>query len=164
MTLLIAPPTYAIVAGRGRGEGPTMVTDAPLYVADEVVRRKLTGTIATPMDWADFLVWKTDGALKPLVHSHVHLTEIETWRDYESIYRGDEGWLETLRSHQMQYLLISRTRYPNLLKAVLVEDRSGKGGVRIIYQDQRCLLAEVLPARPISETPAEESPQPDTTN
>jgi hypothetical protein len=86
---LIAPPTYSIVAGQGRGEGPILVTDTPLYVADELVRRDLSGTIAAPMDWADFLVWKTAGQMKPLVYSHVHLAPEETWRDYERLFRGE---------------------------------------------------------------------------
>jgi hypothetical protein len=145
MTILIAPPTFSMVSGRARGEGPILVTDTPLYVADEVVRRGLVGNIAAPMDWADFLIWKTDGQLKPLVYSHVHLVEPSTWRAYESVFRGDESWLQTLRNQQMQYVLVSRKQYPALTKHVLVEDRSGKGGVRVLYQDQRCILAEVLP-------------------
>jgi hypothetical protein len=35
---------------------------------------------------------------------------------------------------------------PTLAKLVRQEDRRGNGQVRIIYQDQKCLLAEVLPA------------------
>jgi hypothetical protein len=123
-------------------------TETPLYVADEAVRRNLSGSIATPMDWADYLIWKTDGRLKPLVHSHVHLTEEQTWKDYEALYRGEEHWLEKLHQHKLQYVLVSRQRYPQLAKLVLLEDRTGPGRVRIIYQDQRCLLAEVLPPKP----------------
>lgn len=145
MVAIIAPPTFSVVTGHGRGEGPIMVTDTPIYAADELVRRNLTGTIATPMDWADFLVWKTNGQIKPLVHSHVHLTEIDTWRDYESIYRGDKEWLDVLRRQKMQYVLATRSRYPQLARAVLVANRDN-AGVRILYQDQRCVLAEVLPA------------------
>jgi hypothetical protein len=39
---------------------------------------------------------------------------------------------------------VARQRYRQLAGAVLAADRTG-GGVRVIYQDQRCLLAEVLP-------------------
>jgi hypothetical protein len=145
MLAIVSPPSFSIVSGHGRGEGPIMVTDTPLYVADELVRRNLSGTIAAPMDWADFLVWKTDGRIKPLVHSHVHLTEINTWRDYELIYRGDGEWLSTLRRQNMQYVLVARSRYPQLARAILMANRNN-AGVRIIYQDQRCVLAEVLPA------------------
>jgi len=148
MTILIAPPTFSVVSGRARGEGPILVTDTPLYVADEVVRRGLVGNIAAPMDWADFLVWKTDGQLKPLVYSHVHVIEPNAWRAYETVFRGEESWLPTLRSQHMQYVLVSRKQYPALAKHVLIEDRTGKGGVRILYQDQRCILAEVLPQQP----------------
>jgi len=143
MIAIIAPPTFGIVSGHGRGEGPIMVTDTPLYAADELVRRNLAGTIAAPMDWADFLVWKTEGRIKPLVHSHVHLTEISTWRDYEAIFRGDKEWLDVLLRQNMQHVLVARSRYPQLARAVLMANRD-EAGVRIIYQDQRCILAEVL--------------------
>jgi hypothetical protein len=144
MIALVSPPTFSIVSGRARGAGQIYVTDTPLYVADEIVRRNLTGHIATPMDWADFLVWNTDGRLRPLVYSHVHLTTPETWDDYQTIFRGTDSWLEKLHSHSMRYVLVSRRNYPALAKHILVEDRSGTGKLRIIYQDQRCLLAEIL--------------------
>jgi hypothetical protein len=144
MLAIVAPPTFSIVSAHGRGEGPIMVTDTPLYVADELVRRNLSGSIAAPMDWADFLVWKTNGQIKPLVHSHVHLTEIETWRDYEAIFRGDKEWLDVLRRQKMQHVLVARQRYPQLAREVLLANRD-EAGVRIIYQDQRCIMAEVLP-------------------
>ena len=143
MAILVAPPTFSIVAGRARGEGLILVTDTPVYVADEVLRRGLAGTIAAPPDWADFLVWKTNSALQPLVHGHVHLADAEAWRDYETIFRGDDAWLPTLRKHQMQYVVVPRRRYPALAKQVLTADRNGQGEVRIIYQDQRCIMAEV---------------------
>jgi hypothetical protein len=143
MALIIAPPTFSIIAGYGRGEGPITVTDTPIYVAEEAVRRGLAGNIAAPMDFGDYLVWKTGGQLKPLVHSHVHLSEAGTWRDYEAIFRGDDDWLHTLQLYHMRYVLVQKQRHPNLLKAVLLADRAGKS-VRVIYQDQRCLLAEVL--------------------
>jgi hypothetical protein len=143
MTALVAPPTFSLVSGRARGEGVIMVADAPVYVADECVRRSLVGNIAAPPDWADYLIWKTDGQLRPLVHGHIHLADAATWRDFETIFRGDEGWLETLKVHQMQYVLVPRRRYSKLAKLVLTADRSGRGDLRIIYQDQRCLMAEV---------------------
>jgi hypothetical protein len=146
MTALVAPPSFAMVTGQARGEGPIMVNETPIYLADEVARRGLSGNIAAPMDWADFLIWKTDGRLKPLVYSHVHLTEANTWRDYESIVRGEDTWLNILRSHQMNYLVVSRARYPDLAKRVASVSRGEKPPLRIIYQDQRCILAELEPS------------------
>jgi hypothetical protein len=144
MTLLLAPPSFALISGQPRGAGASMVSVAPLYLADEVARRGLAGNIAAPMDWADYLIWKTDGRVKPLVYSHVHLTTAATWQDYGAIYRGDAQWLDLLHAHQMRYLAVSRQRSPELAKAVLVEHRSAAPRVRIIYQDQKCLLAELL--------------------
>lgn len=147
MTALVSPPSYSFITGNSRGDAQILGSETPLYVADEVGRRGLEGKIAAPMDWADYLVWKTGGRVQPLVHTHVHLTEEATWLDYQAIFGGDEMWLHILRQHEMQYVLVSRGRYPKLAKRVLTEDRSGQGTVRIVYQDQRCLLAEVLPVR-----------------
>jgi hypothetical protein len=146
MTALLAPPSFALVSGQGRGDGPSMVSETPLYLADEVARRGLTGNIAVPMDWADYLVWKTDGRLKPLVYSHVHLADPAAWEDHKRLFTGDPKWLALLDAHQMKYVAASRQRSPELAKAVLLDSRGDNPRVRILYQDQRCLLAEVLPA------------------
>lgn len=143
MTLLIAPPSFAVVTGQSRGEGKILAGDTPLYLADELARRGLAGKVAAPMDWADYLVWKTDGRLRPLVYSHVHLTDPQTWHDYEAIFRGDQAWLDLLHARQIRYLAVSRQRTPQLAKLVTLENRSPQPRLRIIYQDQRCLLAEL---------------------
>jgi hypothetical protein len=144
-----APPTYSLVSGKSRGIAAISVKEAPIHVADEVVRRKLIGNVAAPMDWADYLSWQTHGQLKPLVYSHVHLTDSETWNDYVGIFTGGSDWLTILRRRNMQYLVVHRQQTPELTKRVVLDDRSAEPGVRILYQDQRSILAEVLP--PIAE-------------
>ena len=138
-------------------ESPISVNEAPIHVTDEIVRRSLTGNVAAPMDWADYLSWQTHGQLKPLVYSHVHLTDRETWNDYVGIFTGGNDWLATLRRRNMRYLVIHRQQTPELTKRVLLDDRSPQPGVRILYQDQRSVLAEVLPpiagASQLSESP-----------
>jgi hypothetical protein len=141
---VVSPPTFSVVAGRGRGEGLIVSRDTPLYVAEEAVRRNLSGTIAAPLDWADFLVWKTDGRLRPLVYSHVHLAEPRAWDAYRQIYLHQDAWLDALRANDIQYVLVSRRRTPELAKKLLISDRSGQADVRIVYQDLRCVLAEVV--------------------
>jgi hypothetical protein len=47
----------------------------------------------------------------------------------------------------MQYLLVSRERYPRLARNVLLAARSADPSLRIVYQDQRCILVEVVPAK-----------------
>jgi hypothetical protein len=144
LVIVVSPPTFSLLAGRSRGEGLVLSRETPIYVAEEAVRRNLGGTIAAPLDWADYLVWKTDGKLRPLVYSHVHLAEPEAWQAYQTIFRGDEAWLEALRANDIHYVLVSRSRSPQLAKQVLYNDRSGKGDVRIVYQDLRCILAEIV--------------------
>jgi hypothetical protein len=155
MIVILAPPTYSLVAGRARGPAENLVTDTPIYIADEVTRRNLEGTFAAPMDWADYLIWQTNGELKPLVYSHVHLTNKETWEEYMKIFVGDKTWLERLQRTNTRFLVVSKTRNPELMKQVILADRSNKGQVWIFYQDQKSLIAEIrLPEKKDAATPA----------
>jgi hypothetical protein len=161
MVLVLAPPTYSLIAGRARGPAENLVTDTPIYVADEVTRRGLDGKFAAPMDWADYLIWETKGELKPLVYSHVHLTNKETWEDYMKIFTGDPTWLARLQKSGTQFLVVSKPRNPELLKQVILADRSGKGQVWVFYQDQKSLIAEIrLPEKKDSQegVPAADAP------
>lgn len=144
MTALLAPPSFALISGQPRGDGPIMVRETPLYLADELARRNVTGNIAAPMDWADYLVWKSNGRLKPLFYSHVHLADPQARLDHDLIFQGDPAWLDKLRKHQMQLVAVSRQRNPELMKAVLLDARGERPHVRLIYQDQRCVVAELL--------------------
>jgi hypothetical protein len=154
MTLVIAPPTYSMVSGRVRGEGPIVVTDTPLYVTAEIVRRDLTGNFAAPLDWSDYVIWKTAARMKPLVYGHVHLADRAVWNDYLRIFAGDESWLKNCRDRQIRYLLVNKSANRELMKRVLIEDRGASGNVRILYQDQKSMLAEVLDASPPAKATA----------
>ena len=160
--LVVAPPTYSLLAGQARGEGQVLVRMTPIYLADEMVRRGLSGTLAAPLDWADYLVWKSEGRLRPMVHSHVHLTDEATWRDYQTVFRAQAPWLTILRQRGIRYLAVSRSRYPQLARAVLLADREGRHGLRVVYQDQEAILAELTPAArdsaPPSQPPGELAP------
>jgi hypothetical protein len=143
MTLLIAPPTFSMVSGKARGTGPILVTDTPLYLADEATRRNLAGNFAAPMDWSDYLVWKTEGKLRPLVYSHVHLADSAAWDDYVTIFRGNEAWLDLCRRRELRYLIVNKQVHRELMTRVLLADRSGSKNVRVLYQDRKSLLAEI---------------------
>lgn len=160
--IVVAPPTYSLLAGQARGEGQVLVRMTPIYLADEMVRRGLSGTLLAPLDWADYLVWKSEGKLRPMVYSHVHLTDEATWRDYESVVRAEEGFSMILRQRGIRWLAVARTRYPQLARAVLLADREGRHGVRVVYQDQEAILAELVPlaatSSPPSEPPSETQP------
>lgn len=154
MVLIVAPPSYSVVAGRSRGPAENLVTDTPIYIADEVARRNLIGTFASPMDWADYLIWDTNAQMKPLVYSHVHLTNKETWDEYVKIFSGDPTWLARLQQSNTRFLIVSKARNPELLKQVILADRDGKGRVWVFYQDQKSLIAEIrLPEK--KETPTD---------
>ena len=149
---IIAPPSFSLVTGRARGEVPVMVRETPVHLADQARRLDLEGNFASPMDWADYLVWTSEGRLKPLIYGHVHLLPPETFEDYRKVFRGDEVWLHILRNHQVRYLLVSRERNKALASRVVAESRSELGHVRIIYQDRQGMIVDVAPRLVITPT------------
>jgi hypothetical protein len=148
MAAIFAPPTFSLIAGSSRGEVPITVSETPVYIADEVERRQLVGNFAAPMDWSDYLIWKSNARLKPMIYGHIHLARLETFQDYQKVFSGDELWLQMLSNQKVRYLFVSKDRNQELAKRVLVEERSGLGRATILYQDQRCILAEIAPAKP----------------
>ncbi|MEX2025802.1 MAG: hypothetical protein WEH44_00855, partial [Pirellulaceae bacterium] len=144
-TAILAPPTYSLVTGNARGDVPVASQGTPVHLTDQIERLNLSGNVAAPMDWADYLIYTSQGRLKPLIYGHIHLSRVETFEDYRRIFRGEEGWLRTLQNHDVRYLLVSRERFQQLARLVSAESRGKAGRVRIVYQDQRAILAELMP-------------------
>ena len=144
---IIAPPTYSLVTGTARGDVPITSRDTPVHLADQIERLNLSGNMAAPMDWADYLIYTSRGRIKPMIYGHIHLSRAGTFEDYRRIFRGEEQWLETLREHDMRYVLVSRERFQQLARLVSAEARSKSGKLRIVYQDQKAILAELLPGK-----------------
>jgi hypothetical protein len=145
MAAIIAPPSYSLITGTARGEVPITATETPVYIAGEAVRRNLSGNFAAPMDWSDYLLWKTNARLKPMIYGHIHLAKLETFQDYQKVFSGDELWLQILNHQKVRYLFVSKERNKELTGRVLLEERSGSSRAAILYQDQRSLLLEIAP-------------------
>jgi len=154
MAAIFAPPSFSLITGNSRGEVPITVTETPVYITDEALRRNLAGNFAAPMDWADYLVWKTDARLKPMIYGHIHLAKLETFQDYQKVFTGDEFWLQLLNNQKVRYLFVSKDRNKELTSRVLLEERTGAGRISILFQDQRSILAEIAPARAKATAPA----------
>jgi len=142
-TIILAPPTFSIVSGQGRGEVPVTVSETPVHVADELARRSAEGKFFAPMDWADYFMWRTDARTQPLMYSHIHLASPQVWDDYAKIYAADGKSLELLRTHGIRYVIASRERTPQLQKLLLKADHAGDQGVRVIHKDQKAIIAEL---------------------
>jgi hypothetical protein len=159
MAILFAPPTHSLLHNRQRGISSTSGADTPIYVTDEMVRRNLHGTFFAPMDWADYMIWQTHGALKPLAYSHIHLSDKETWEAYRDIYIGDEVWLRAAREQQIQFVVAARDRNKELIKKMAAAE--GSGNARVVYQDTKCVVAEVLPEKKKAPAKVEETTKPE---
>ena len=143
MTLLVSPPSHGLISGRHRGEGAITSRATPLYVADEIQRRGLTGPLFAPMDWADYLIWHSAEQVQPLVYSHVHLVRPDVWQDYIRLAGGGSQWLRIVERHHLKYLVLSQERNGQLWRTVRNHPRT-----RLLYQDQQSALLEILPKRP----------------
>jgi hypothetical protein len=87
------------------------------------------------MDWADYLLWRTDAAFEPLVHAHVHLISSQVWADFAAIDRGLPESLQLAARCHLDHLVLSRRRNPDLVRLV-AETRQ----YRVLYQDRQSLL------------------------
>lgn len=114
LTLWWTPPTHALLCGRPRPDEAILSHGTPVGLAETAARLGLRGRFFAPLDWADYLVWRTDGALEPLVHSHVHLTGPRLWRDFLTLRDGREGWRETARVNHLRYMIVPTMGYSGL--------------------------------------------------
>jgi hypothetical protein len=142
LTAIWSRPSLALLTGRHRPDRAIFSPDTPYAVAEELVKRHTAGRIVAPMDWADYLIWRTGGAVEPMVYSHVHLCSAAMWNDFTRIQSGEYDWFDLTLRYQMRYVLINRAQQPALLAAVGREIRC-----RVCYEDQQAVLAEVSAAR-----------------
>jgi hypothetical protein len=129
-----------LLTGRHRPDASVFSPDTPYLVAEELVSWGITGRIVAPMDWADYLIWRTGGAVEPMVYSHVHLIGPDLWDDFRHIESGKAGWLELADRYGLRYAVLSRARQSGLQRALAEEPRC-----RLRYEDQQALLVEILP-------------------
>jgi hypothetical protein len=139
LALWWSPSTFGLMTGHQRGAESILSSGTPLKMAGEIRERGLAGRIFTPMDWADYIIFQTDQAVRPLVYTHVHLTHPSVWRDYKRIYTAGEDWLEVVDKHEIDYLLLDRRRNGKLAAAAAASPRC-----RVLYEDRQGLLLEVL--------------------
>jgi hypothetical protein len=147
MTFLIAPCTHAFITGQERGIANTTVSGTPLYAGEEARRAKWNGKMFAPMDWSDYFIWTSYGRLKPLVYTHVHLITPELWDDYQAIASAQPEWLMLAQKYDLRYIVADRDpKRKSLLARTLAEASfAAKPTTRIVYQDQKCIVVELLP-------------------
>ena len=143
-TVIVAPPSYALLTGECRRDAELHAPVTPVHLADQARRLNLAGTTAAPLEWADYLIYQSEGKLRPLIHGQVQFLRPEMRDDYRRIFEGDERWLEVLRSHSVRYLFLSKERHQALAAKVAAAFRVGS--LRIVYQDQREMILELMPA------------------
>jgi hypothetical protein len=122
-TVWWAPPTYAFITQRCRAADAILSHDTPKAPADWLVEQEISGRVFAPMDWADYLIWRTGGAVQPLVFSHVHLTSPELWQNFLVIRNASDGWPAVVKRYRLDYFVLSRQRNQKLAKAVSIHPR-----------------------------------------
>jgi hypothetical protein len=141
VTILWSPPARAFVVGRPRAESTIASAATPIYLADDLVDSKSSGRFFSRMDWGDYLLWRTHGALQPMVYSHVHNVPPVVWSDYEELAAGSPAWLKIVDHYRIKYLVLCPQRQPVLCQMALESPRC-----RLLYRDEQGMVFEVLPA------------------
>ena len=104
------PASRALISGQSLRIGQWTTRDTPLYVAEQIRQRGLTGRIMSPLDWGGYLIWHTQGAIQPMVYSQVHLQQPKLRDDFLCISRGDSNWVQVVDQYDLDYLILSRER------------------------------------------------------
>ncbi|MBX9789463.1 MAG: hypothetical protein K2Y37_11155 [Pirellulales bacterium] len=141
VTILWSPPARALVDGRPRPEAVIASPATPIYLADDLVESKSAGRFFSRMDWGDYILWRTHGALQPMVYAHVHNVPPVVWSDYEELAAGSPAWLRIVDHYRLKYLVLCPQRQPVLCQMALESPRC-----RLVYRDEQGLVFEVLAA------------------
>jgi hypothetical protein len=138
LTLWWSPATFGLITGRSRPAASVLSLGTPKGVAEHVEKLGLSGRFFAPLDWADYLMWRADGRLEPLVYSHVHLVGPDVWQDFLRIGSGSEAWLAVADRYGLAYLVIDRRRNRRLAGRAVGHPRC-----RVLYEDRQALLVEI---------------------
>lgn len=141
VAIVWSPPAHSLLTGHLRGLGIAASPDTPLPVAEALEEHIVTGPLFAPMDWADYLLWRNGGHVRPLVFTHVHFFPQPIWNDFLELSRGGAAWLEVIDYYGLKYLVLDRERNRNLHMLAILNPRC-----RVVHQDQQAVLVEVLPA------------------
>lgn len=138
LTIWWSPPTHALCTRHPRAAPRVLSTDTPEDLAEWMCRHQIHGRITAPMDWADYLIWRTRGAVEPLVHSHVHVVSPAVWQDFLAVDRGRDDWLAIAERHGLRYLVVSRSRNRQLLGRL-----AGNARCRLVHEDRQALVFQL---------------------
>ena len=138
LTLWWSPSTFGLITGHQRAVESVLSPGTPHAMAVRLREAGISGRIFAPMDWADYLIYYTDEAVRPLIFSHVHLTHPDVMRDYLRIYTATETWLQIVDKHEIDYLVLDRRRNAKLARLAMASPRC-----RILYEDRQGLLLEI---------------------
>lgn len=142
LTLFLSPPSFALMTGRSRGGAKSLSPGTPYAVGEAIATRDVTGPMFCPMDWADYLVWRTQDGVQPLVSTHVHAVSDQVWADSRQIEAGSPRWLTLADQYGIRHLIMDRTRQPRLLHQV-----SGQPRCRVAYEDSQAIWVEIRPPK-----------------
>jgi len=172
MALALVALTWSPASGRWlqrRSASDATLADGqvPIYLADFLVNKRLAGATFAPVDWSDYLAWQSSRQdssreiapgrvtpqgvtlFTPFSQSSVYTHHISR-NDYNALSSGNLRWLDIADHHGLRYLVLSRAKNRVLSLEVQKNKRC-----RILYQDQKTLLVELL--RPYLATMASNS-------
>jgi len=155
MAILLSPPAEALLTGQPLGEGRISRRDTPMFVADELERRRAAGAVFAPRGWSDYLIWHSEGTLCPLVYNRV-IPTTPTWEDYEQLAAGNTGWEAIAEHYGLKYFVLSRAANPELIRRAIASPV-----MEVLYQDRLGVILKRLddqPGEPTNEETTGESP------
>ncbi|MCS7303867.1 MAG: hypothetical protein NZ602_02000 [Thermoguttaceae bacterium] len=131
-----SPPVHSLLTGQPRPPESILSKDTPEPLAQFLLDRQIQGRMYAPMQWADYLVWRTEGAVVPLVHCHVHLIPAPVWEDFLAFEQTRPIWPQLADKYRLDYLIVHRRENPLLASALQRHPRS-----ELLWEDSQAMLA-----------------------
>jgi len=115
-TFFFTPLCWEFVTGKNQDPHRSLSSETPIDAVEFLVQTGGEGIVFNRFEWGDYLLWKSEGKIKPFAFSHAHLIPKDVWRDYLQILGGSEKSLVLLDRYHIDVVLIDPNRQNKLYK------------------------------------------------
>ncbi len=113
----------------------------PLDAVDFLRRHPPQGQIFNVYEWGDYLQWAGPSGIRVFVNSHAHNVPRDVWYDYLLVVQLGSGWQETLKRHDVETIVMDRTRHSRLIQALADDPRWHR-----VYEDRLAVIFSRQPS------------------
>lgn len=148
MTFALSPISRPILGGKPRPPRQVFSHDTPLGVTAYLREHPVTGMVAAPQWWGDWLSRHSSPGLQLMATTNaIHLLPNRVWNDYLAISTAEGGLERRLDRYRINTVIIGKALQPELERTM-----THLPGWRTVYEDDIGLVS--VRTRALSESPS----------